>query len=367
MVRGRTPFLTAVALIIMIGLFTRNGDDDVGTEVRVLPVETAVVHYQDRHIVSHEFTGRITSEKRSNLSFDLGGRLQGVLVDHGDVFKKGDALAVLDTTRTEVRQRQAAAQRDEAAAALQLATNTRKRAEETFRENHTSQQRLDEAIAAEGRAKAQLAAAIAAYDMTRVDMGRSTLRAPFDGAVDRRLLDEGVVVLATTPILSVIDAGGMEAQIGMGREHAATLAIGQKFMLDDEDGHSWPAEVIRISSVIRGDTRTMLVAFGFSQPNHGADGELISVVIPSAREARGFWVPISAMTADIRGMWRLYGLQPGENGTFKTVAENVQVLHVEGERAYVTGTINDGLQFVSAGLHRLTQGQLVRPITTSGE
>jgi len=326
-----------------------------------------VVHYQDTHIVSHKCTGRITSEKRSNLSFDLGGRLQGVLVDHGDVFKKGDALAVLDTTRTEVKQRQAAAQRDEAAAALQLATNTRERAEETFRENHTSQQRLDEATATEARAKARVDAATADFDMTRVDMGRSTLRAPFDGAVDRRLLDEGGVVLATTPIVSVIDAGGMEAQIGMGREHAATLEVGQKFMLDDEDGHSWPAEVIRISSVIRGDTRTMLVAFGFLEPNHGADGELVTVVIPSERTARGFWVPVSAMTADIRGMWRLYALKRnGETGGFMTVSENVQVLHVEGERAYVSGTIDDGVQFVTAGLHRLTPRQHVRPIADSG-
>ena len=58
------------------------------------------------------------------------------------------------------------------------------------------------------RVKAQ----IASID---IDIAKSKITAPFDGIVSSRLIDEGAVVAAGTPLLTVLEADRRQARIGL--------------------------------------------------------------------------------------------------------------------------------------------------------
>jgi hypothetical protein len=59
-------------------------------------------------------------------------------------------------------------------------------------------------------------------------------------------------------------------------------------------------------------------------------------------------------------LWSVYALAPGEDG-FNLEPRPVEILHIENDRVFLTGAVEDGAQFLSAGVHRVAPGQSVRP------
>jgi membrane fusion protein, multidrug efflux system len=63
------------------------------TSVGVMSVELA-----QGYTVTRRFTGQIEAAARTDLGFELGGRITEVLVEEGDVVAAGTVLARLDTS-----------------------------------------------------------------------------------------------------------------------------------------------------------------------------------------------------------------------------------------------------------------------------
>jgi RND family efflux transporter MFP subunit len=360
-----------IALVVLLSLGGLNvlmsNSSNIGKveKARVFPVQVETVKYLNSHLVSHKFTGHIVAGRRSSLGFELGGRIENVFKDNGDTVLAGEALATLDMSRTKARLRSLRAQKQEIAARLNLAERSLARREETYSESHTSRQVLDEAIANEMSAKAQIERVKADIDMVEVDLNSSTIKSPFDGVVDRRLLDEGVIVSAGVPVVIILEKDNFEAQVGIPNEYVSYLTIGEEVELESESGKILKANVVRISPAIRGETRTQLVTLKVQNSSLVGFGELVTLMLDSHRSARGFWVPITALTADVRGLWRLYKLnydKENPDSPPTIVVENVQILHVDEALVFVSGSINDGDKIVSVGVTKLTPHQQVRPI-----
>ncbi|MCP5055508.1 MAG: hypothetical protein GY937_02155 [bacterium] len=70
---------------------------------------------------------------------------------------------------------------------------------------------------------------------------------------------------------------------------------------------------------------------------------------------------MTALTEGRRGLWSAYAIAAAEDpGFFRVERRDLQVVHVETDRVYVTGTLNDGDRIVTSGVHRIVEGQLVR-------
>ena len=88
--------------------------------------------------------------------------------------------------------------------------------------------------------------------------------------------------------------------------------------------------------------------------------------IARERPAAGFWLPLTALTESSRGLWACFvvdALGDGRGGSAAThtlARRELEVLHTDGNRVYVRGTLQDGEQVVSEGLQRLVPGQRVR-------
>jgi hypothetical protein len=82
----------------------------------------------------------------------------------------------------------------------------------------------------------------------------------------------------------------------------------------------------------------------------------------------GVWLPLSALTEGVRGLWQAYALAPLADARPGVVAGQrvtplpVEVLHYDGDRAYVRGPFAHGTPVVAGGLHRVVPGQLVRAL-----
>lgn len=357
--------IKAASILATIGLFsslvaariTAQTIQEPGAS-RALPVRTTEVVLEQGYHAKRTFTGRATPGRISQVAFELGGTVEAIHVDLGHHVNDGDKMANLDTARLQAQKAQLIAQREEISARLDLAERTLKRAKETYSQGHASAQRLDEAEANAISLRAnikQLQAAIAAVD---VDLGKSEITAPFGGVITARLLDEGTVVAAGTSILEVSEVDRMEAHIGMPPEYAEAVQNGAPVELrGGRRGIIKGASLRAVVPAIEGQTRTMKVTFNLPTGS-AARGELITAVVQDWQEMQGAWLPLRALSSDVRGLWRVYKIVDGPDGP-RVRFENVQILYTDANRVFVTGTISNGDRVIADGIDRLAPGQRV--------
>ena len=407
-----------VGLSRLIEARTERAMVDLGESeaARPLAVDVARLEYQDGFRAERRYTGIVRARRRSELTFEGTGRVTEILVQEGQAVPAGAPLARLDTRileaqRAEVESRRirleaqlaelVAGPRDEVVDAaradlaaleeeLALARQLLERRTALAERGSVSDEQLDtsrgrtrtlearlegararltelengsrpEALDAQRGALAELDAALAAIDV-RID--RATLVAPFGGTVEARLLDEGAVVSQQMPRTAFVlsETGALEARVGVPGDmvEAVTGAPGEAQLRFR--GATLPATAARALPVVEAGTRTVTVVLDLEPA--GADaaavrpGDLVTLEVQRAQPERGAWLPMGALSESQRGLWSAFVLDVDGERTLARRAE-LEVLHVEAERAYVRGTVADGAEVVVSGAHRLTDGQAV--------
>ncbi len=326
-----------------------------------LPVQTRPVQAVEGYAVSEGFAGRVVSRRSSELGFERGGRLDEVRVDEGDRVEAGQTLARLEQRQLTARSRELAARVRETQARLALAKLTRERRERLMEQDSISAQRYDEAVHEESALASQLAAARASLEGVRVDLELSSLTAPYAGSVTARLVDEGTVVAPGQTLLRLIEDGAMEFRVGLPPETAAQLEVGRSYPVQ-VGSRALDARLDTVVPSVEPDTRTVTAVLSFEEPPDDLrNGSLGRLSVETERSSAGYWLPITALTEGRRGLWSAYAVVV-EDGETRVERRELQLLHVDSDRAFVRGTLRDGERVVATGLHRLVPGQRVRAV-----
>ena len=340
-----------------------------------IPVKTEPVRRQESYQVRERFSGRVVSQRTSDIGFDRGGILTGVSVDEGDAFAKGDVLATLDKAHIMARRNELAADLrhshaniEATAARHRLAAATVKRHHKLLASKNISKQRYDEALYEEEALVGELAALSAAVDRIRaqiktidVEIIRSSLRAPFSGTVTARFVDEGRALNVGEAVLRIVDNEAMEARIGVPVRVARDLEKGGRYEIEIA-GETFAATLRSILDLVDSHTRTVTVILMMeAAQGRVRSGQHALLTLQRQIGQPGFWVPITALTGSRRGLWGIYVLAPVSNDrkVMRLERRELQLVHSEADRAFVRGTIEDGDRVVVTGLHRIVPGQLV--------
>lgn len=412
---GIVGLLLAVGTPIIQSQLAAQETETTEESAEPLAVETLTVEAVDSYSVSRSYTGEIAALRSSDLGFTRGGELVQVLVAEGDHVTTGQPLAQLDTQNLLTQRRQLEAQKAEAQARLlelergarqediaaaqaevrdiesqlRLQEQQRSRRKFLYAEGAISREQLDEfaygaetlearldraqsnldellngtrpeQVAAQQAVVQQLEASIADLD---VNLSKSTLKAPFDGIVSTRQVDEGVVVGAGQSVVRLVESEAPEARIGMPENAASRLQPGNPVTVN-LGTEQYSATVKSVLPEVNPDTRTQIVVFQLEptalpriNPGQTARVEL-SESIPTG----GIWVPTQALTQDIRGLWSVYVVAPSDSEAYGVQPASVEILHQESDRVLVRGTLQAGDLIVGNGVHRLVPGQQVRPL-----
>ncbi|WP_029029732.1 efflux RND transporter periplasmic adaptor subunit [Salinarimonas rosea] len=324
-----------------------------------LPVSVTRLVREDGYTVEDRFLGRLEPARAADLAFERAGLVVAVLVDEGDAVAAGAPVARLDVAALEAERARLVAQRDQIAAARDLAGRTLARQEALGDAGHASTQRLDEArlaAAVEAARAAEIAAAIARLD---IDLDKAILRAPFAGTIAARSVDEGAVVAAGAPVVSLMESAAPIARVGLSPEAAAALAPADRVRLAIGE-ESLPARLVALRPDLAPATRTVTALFAPDRPPTAAFGTTVALHLPRRVETPGYWLPVAALSEGRRGTWSvLVAEEAGGDAPARVVREAVEVLHVADERAFVRGTLTPGTALVAGGAHRVTPGQAV--------
>jgi len=331
-----------------------------------LPVAVLQVHAASAYPVSEQHAGRVVARRVSELGFERSGRLTEVIFDQGERVEAGAVVARLDTRELRARRRELSAQRNRIAAELSLAKATTIRRLQLHDAGHLSNQRLDETAYAEASLAAQAEAATAALEQVDVQLALSELRAPFAGILAQRFADEGTVVQPGASILQLLEDRALEVHVGVPASAVSQLTPGSAYPVEVA-GLSVDATLAAILPTIDSDTRTVTAVFQLGDvPVQVRPGALARIVFEQQIEADGFWLPMAALAEGRRGLWSAYVAVPEPVGGFVLEKRQVEVIHAEAARVFVSGTLVDGDRVVAAGVHRLVPGANVRPVASEG-
>ena len=332
-----------------------------------LAVGTLVVELEEGFARRRIYSGRVEANRTSSLGFERAGLLQEILVREGDVVTGGQVVARLDSKLLESRRRELEAAMDDAEANLALAAATLGRFRDSVDDGAVTRQDLDEAQGSERAARARVELAKARIASADLDIAKSELRVPFDGVVIERLADEGRVLGVGAAVLELQENATPEIRVGIAGGFADTLRPGREYELSWR-GRAFSAR-LRASLPVRNQvTRTLDALFVPLIPPAGLHaGELVELEGSQWVEEPGFWLPLSALAAGPRGLWQAYATEPlteplpdGLVADHRIVPRPVEVRYQESDRVFVQGSLAPGDRVVSAGLHRVVAGQLVR-------
>ena len=165
-------------------------------QLEVLEVKTS-----DTYEISKNLPGELLPFQQSKIAFEITGRILSIYVDIGDKVKKGDLLAQLDDSEIN-------ASLEQAVARLDLANQVLKRFEDLRKKGFISIQDYD-------KAKSEYLVAKSQVKYSEVKKSQTILRAPYDGFIQNRFVDEGTVINGSNPILEILDANKVEAHVSI--------------------------------------------------------------------------------------------------------------------------------------------------------
>lgn len=151
-----------------------------------------------------EFVGRFAAVSEVEVRARVGGYLESIAFEDGQIVKEGDLLFTIDARPFETALGQAQAELDGAEAELNFSRSELTRAEELISRGNISQQARDERREAFLSAQARVAAAKAAIERARLDLEYTQIRAPLTGRIDRNYVSEGNLVEANSTVLTNI-------------------------------------------------------------------------------------------------------------------------------------------------------------------
>jgi RND family efflux transporter MFP subunit len=305
---------------------------------------------------------RAPVDLRPIASADVGsktvGYLDAVLVDRGDVVKKGQLLALVRPSELPDQLAAAKSAVSQAQASSALAKANLERAQTLAPRGLVSQAELQNVTNAAAASEAQLAAAQSQLGVYATRLGETRLEAPFDGVVVSRRLDPGALVgTATGAVLTIARIDVVRVFVSVNERQAPAVKLGQpaRVHFDALPGQVFEATVQRLAPSFDPLTRTLDAELQLPNPERtlrpGMYGE---AELELARHPGAIVVPAEAVQ-----------LSGGKAFVFVLQGEVVKRREVKvgeelDEALEIVGGLEPGAVIVHKGIDGLSDGAKVR-------
>ena len=325
----------------------------------------------------------------------VAGYIRHIYVDVGDKVKEKQTLAILEVPELNAQVAGANADIRRSEDAIHRAEQDVKRAESTYTAYHAAytrlkqasaarpgliaEQELDDSMAHDHEAEAQVGSARAALAeaQSRLTMAKATqdryasleaysrITAPFSGVVTKRYADTGSLIQAGTasdtqamPVVRLVEWSRLRLVVPVPESAVPDLQLGQAIdVVVPALGRTIQGKVARFADALNEETRTMHTEIDVENPDDTLVGGMYAeTTLVLHQKDDVLTVPIQAVKRN------------GTNGSVfvvdgsGTVGERSIKLGVDsGARIEVISGVRDGDQVIVGNLNAVQAGQHVRP------
>ena len=362
------------AALIAVAIAATSGAAFAAQDV---PVKTLQLGTVENRRLRHYF-GTVQGSQRVSLSFRVAGPLIELPIEMGTRMKKGDLVGRIDPRDFRTRLEQAKSQLSQAQAKSTQAQKDYSRYEELYKKSVVSKAEYDSYRTANDVARSAVKTAQADVAAAQNALDDTELRAPFNGIIVARLVENYEDVQAKQPIASLQNLDDVEIIINVPEADVATTAlaggnpipdsehladlIDLEVTLDSLPGSSFKATFKEISVQADPLMQTYSITLTMPQPENvrvlpGMSVSVATSIVENKDSDITFYsVPLNALVGDVSGNTWLW--KTNSDGTIQKVP--VKPGSFIGDTIEVTGDLNPGDIIVSTGARGLTEGDTIK-------
>lgn len=367
----KPAWLSRVSILLMLVTLQACSDastDEVQPGSQYLQASSEYLVQQDSYQVDNKFVGKVIAKQDANLGFEFAGIIKTLHVIEGQQVIAGQLLAELNTELLLIERNQLEAQLQQAEAEYDLIKANLSRLNSLSKRGFTSEQNLDELNSQKRVIIARIRRTTSALEASQYQINKSKLLAPFDGIVSSRQIAQGEVIAAGATAFRLLQTGASEVTVGVPASFIKQLK-GKNYLLEIA-GIDYQAQLLSMGNEVNTVTRTISLRFALADNSAVYNGQLAYLTLSQQYQQSGYWVPLSAITDGVRGMWNIYTLEQDsaelnvDTATaadlFQLKSTTVTILHATETAAYVAGDLKNHQAYVNTGIHRFVPGQRVR-------
>jgi RND family efflux transporter MFP subunit len=342
----------------------------------VVAVEIAQVQRATIRDIGY-FTGSLLPHSQFGVAPNIAGRIKKLFVNAGDVVKQGQLIALLDdeeyvqqAEQTQAELQVARANLDESRGALEIAEREFERIKALRERKIISQSELDAAeaqynaqVARHRVALAQVAQKEAALKTAKVRLSYTKIHASWEAknrgfrVVGERFVDEGAMLSANTPIVSILDINSLIAVIHVTDKDYFKIRTGHKARVSIETfpDRTFSGRVVRIAPLLKETSRQARVEIEI--PNSEGllkPGMFVRVQVEFASHYDATVIPVTALAK-----------RDGQQGVFVAALDTMKVHFVPVTLGIINGKIAEVVEpllsewVVTLGHHLLEDGDSI--------
>ncbi|MGE5213580.1 MAG: efflux RND transporter periplasmic adaptor subunit [Nitrospirota bacterium] len=315
----------AVLLVILLSVGVASGCRDNSSGSAPPPPNVTVAKPASQTVTEYlDFTGNTAASDSVTLVARVEGYLEKIHFADGALVKRGDLLFTIQQDQYKAQLQQAEAQVVAQQAALAHANTELARYTGLFKEDAAPQTQVDRWSYEKDSVSAALLSAKAQVELAKLNLGYTQIRAPFDGRIDRHLVDPGNVVGAAgvrTSLAEIQRIDPLYAYFTINErdllrviEHrrqtsAARItsrSIPVYFGLSNEEGYPHEGRIDFASISVAPTTGTLQVRGIFANPDRTIlPGLFVRVRVPALQKKDALLVPGEAVSFDQQGEYVL--------------------------------------------------------------
>ena len=346
-----------ILVFLLIFLFTACKKEAKEEMIRAVKIQE-INSMQDENF-NVEFPAQISPSQKTVLAFKYAGKIKSINFESGDFVKKGQVIAVIDDTDYKVNLDVFSKKYEAAKAVAQNAEQQFARAETLYKGDALAKKDYDNALMQRNVAISTFKEASAGLQNARNTLNDTKIVAPYDGYIDKKVVDVGTVVPEGGPVVSFISNEITDISVNASVRDIEYIKNAENIVF--KDSGSDKIYSLKIKSIAQNPDSINLtypVIFTFSELSENdkfLSGQTGTVTIAvKNKEKEEILIPINAIFED-KGS-NVYLFKDGK--AIKTPIELGELR--ETDKISVVKGLKTGDKVIVAGVSKLADGDKVK-------
>ena len=346
-----------ILVFLLIFLFTACKKEAKEEMIRAVKIQE-INSMQDENF-NIDFPAQISPSQKTVLAFKYAGKIKSINFESGDFVKKGQVIAIIDDTDYKVNLDAFSKKYEAAKAVAQNAEQQFARAETLYKGDALAKKDYDNALMQRNVAISTFKEASAGLQNARNTLNDTKIVAPYDGYIDKKVVDVGTVVPEGGPVVSFISNEITDISVNASVRDIEYIKNAEN--INFKDSTSDKIYNLKIKSIAQNPDSINLtypVVFTFSELSEndkflsGQTGTVTIVVKNKGKEE--ILIPINAVFED-KGS-NVYLFKDGK--AIKTPIELGELR--ETDKISVVKGLKTGDKVIVAGISKLADGDKVK-------
>ena len=348
--------MKCILLFLIIFIFTACKKDTVEV-IRAVKIQE-INSMQDENF-NIDFPAQISSTQKTVLAFKYAGKIKSINFESGDFVKKGQVIVIMDNKDYMVNLEAFSKKYEAAKAVAQNAEVQFSRAEKLYKGGALAKKDYDNAVMQKNVAISTFKEASAGLENARNTLNDTKIIAPYDGYIDKKIVEAGTVIPEGGPVISFISNEITDISVNASLKDLENIKNASNIIFKDNLSEKvYPLKIKSIAQNPDSINLTYPVTFTFS--NLGKDEKFLSgqtgtVTISVKNNGnQEILIPLDALFEDNGSNVYLF-----KNGIAVKTAVEIGELRETDKISIVKG-LKSGDKVIVAGVSKLADGEKVK-------